>query len=176
MFKRKAFTLVEILVVVSILGIFAAVVIPVFNNHVTAAKEGVAKDHLRFLRSAAQLYTVQHHDVPPGYPGGDLSKSPSFKTFMEQMLHKTLSDGKLADANSVGELVFGPYLTEIPKNPFNDGVYIEVLGDIVAFPIGKLGALSNDTIKIGWIYSPAKKEFKINHDGLDSEGIPFSSY
>ncbi|GAH74356.1 unnamed protein product, partial [marine sediment metagenome] len=65
---KKAFTLVEILIVVAILGILAAIVIPQFQAHSQEAKEAAAKDNLRILRNAIELYAVQHGGVPPGYP------------------------------------------------------------------------------------------------------------
>ena len=64
---KKAFTLVEILIVVAILGILATIALPTFQSHPQEAKESAAKDNLRILRNAIELFTAQHNDVPPGY-------------------------------------------------------------------------------------------------------------
>lgn len=55
---NKAFTLVEILIVVAILGILAALTLPIFQDHMTEAKEAAAKENLRLLRNAIQINTV----------------------------------------------------------------------------------------------------------------------
>ena len=56
---KKAFTLVEILIVVVILGILAAIVIPRFSDASHQARESALKDNVRFLRSQIQLYKAQ---------------------------------------------------------------------------------------------------------------------
>ncbi|RKY11715.1 MAG: hypothetical protein DRP65_03460, partial [Planctomycetota bacterium] len=49
---KKAFSLVELLIVVAILGILAAIVVPEFQTYTQQAKEAAAKDNLRILRNA----------------------------------------------------------------------------------------------------------------------------
>ena len=55
---NKAFTLVEILIVVAILGILAALTLPIFQDHMTEAKEATAKENLRLLRNGIQINVV----------------------------------------------------------------------------------------------------------------------
>jgi type II secretion system protein G len=62
---RKGFTLVEILIVVVILGILAAIVIPQFTNASTAAKESNLKSNLQTVRSQIELYKIHNNDTPP---------------------------------------------------------------------------------------------------------------
>lgn len=47
---NKGFSLVELLIVVAILGILAAIVMPEYQSHSQDAKEVAAKDNLRILR------------------------------------------------------------------------------------------------------------------------------
>src|SRR5438477_10098419 len=63
--KQSGFTLVEILIVVIILGILAAIVIPQFTNASTDAKKSNLTSQLQTLRSQIQLYKLQHNDLPP---------------------------------------------------------------------------------------------------------------
>ena len=54
--KSKGFTLIELMIVVAIIGILAAVAIPKFANLVTKSKEASAKGSLGAVRSAVSIY------------------------------------------------------------------------------------------------------------------------
>lgn len=55
---KKAFTLVEVLIVAAILGIMAAIVMPLFGDQVQLAKESTAKEMLQTLRGQIDLYGI----------------------------------------------------------------------------------------------------------------------
>ena len=63
---KSGFTLVEILIVVVILGILAAIVIPQFTSASTEAKESSLVSNLQTIRSQIELYKIQHNDILPG--------------------------------------------------------------------------------------------------------------
>jgi len=118
MTKRNGFTLVEILIVVVILGILAAIVIPQFSNASEEAKSSSLVSDLQSIRSQIQLYKVQHaHGDSLNIPG-----TISGVDFEESMTMYTVLDGTLADpqAPDPNGGVYGPYLQKIPPNPFND--------------------------------------------------------
>jgi len=107
---KRGFTLVEILIVVVILGILAAIVVPQFTQASTEAKMNSVCSNLQSLRSQIELYKVQHNDT-----------APLQGTFIEQMTETSDIDGatsgsKLRDATHI----YGPYLERIPENPFNN--------------------------------------------------------
>jgi len=150
---RTGFTLVELLIVVAILGILAAVVVPQFQDYTEKAKESAAKDNLRILRNAIELYANDHDGVAPGYPNDDTTRNPIY-------------------------MVFGRALTEveqrlsaIPENPFNKLKITNVLLDDAAFPTEP-----TQTDTYGWIYKPATREIRLNWDGTDSEGLAYFDY
>jgi general secretion pathway protein G len=103
--KRNArgFTLVEILIVVIILGILAAIVIPKFANASLEAQTANLHSQLQTVRAAIELYRVQHRDVPPDLVGSNWAAFTG----------KTDSLGNA----SVNPDDWGPYIQNEPKNP-----------------------------------------------------------
>ena len=65
----KGFTLVEILIVVIILGILAAIVIPQFTNASEDARKSSLTSQLQTIRSQVELYKLQHRDRYPTSDG-----------------------------------------------------------------------------------------------------------
>jgi general secretion pathway protein G len=110
---EKGFTLVEILIVVVILGILAAIVIPQFTGASTEAKESSLVSDLQAVRSQVELYKIHHND---NLPGTDASGD-----FVTAMTSKTDQDGNVYTGDGDNPIYrFGPYMREIPINPFND--------------------------------------------------------
>lgn len=58
-YLRNAFTLIEILIVVVILGILAAVVVPQFTNAADDANDAAVRTQLQTLRGQIELYRAQ---------------------------------------------------------------------------------------------------------------------
>ncbi|MFA5239927.1 MAG: prepilin-type N-terminal cleavage/methylation domain-containing protein [Phycisphaerae bacterium] len=108
---KSGFTLVEILIVVVILGILAAIVIPQFTDASEQAKESSLVSDLQTMRSQIELYKIQHKGVVPG-AGGDA-------TVEQAITGLTDENGNVAAAPGSG--VYGPYMQKLPKNPFTDG-------------------------------------------------------
>jgi prepilin-type N-terminal cleavage/methylation domain-containing protein len=55
---KKAFSLVELLIVVAIFGIIGAIVLPTFGDQVQKAREANAKQNLRMARQQFELFVV----------------------------------------------------------------------------------------------------------------------
>ena len=104
---KSGFTLVEILIVVVILGILAAIVIPQFTEASTEAKTSSLCTDLQTMRSQIELYKIQHNDDLPGDGGA---------TLIEALTGQTEVDGDVWAAGTV----YGPYVQKIPTNQFND--------------------------------------------------------
>jgi prepilin-type N-terminal cleavage/methylation domain-containing protein len=98
---RAGFTLVELLIIVSILGILAAIVVPRFSNATAEARAASQADQLRQTRTVIQLYGIQHGDQFPALSGADWT------------------DLTQAKVNTAGTMC-GPYLTQAPRNPLNN--------------------------------------------------------
>ena len=61
---RRGFTLIEILIVVVILGILAAVVVPQFTNAADDANDAAVRSQLQTLRGQIELYRAQNAADP----------------------------------------------------------------------------------------------------------------
>src|SRR6266853_131555 len=83
--RKNGFTLVEILIVVIILGILAAIVIPQFTNASQDARKSSLTSQLQTIRSQVELYKLQHLDkLPPLLKAG---------TDWTDLTNQSLADG-----------------------------------------------------------------------------------
>jgi general secretion pathway protein G len=116
-YARKGFTLIEILIVVIILGILAAIVIPQFSSASNDARKSSLASTAQTLRSQVALYRLQHNDVLPGLKGSAFD-SPTFWT---QMTTATDATGVAYVAGTSTSGPFGPYMQTTPTNPLAAG-------------------------------------------------------
>jgi type II secretion system protein G len=109
---RTGFTLVEILIVVVILGVLAAIVIPQFSSAADEAKESALAKNLQGVRQQLELYKLHHQDAYPAIFTGPAS----------QLTNKTFQDGTVDPEGDCG-----PYIMQnIPANPFNNKATVQV--------------------------------------------------
>ncbi len=97
---RRAFTLVEILIVVVMLGILASVVLPQFAGASDQARESATYHEVQKIRRAISVYGALNSGRLPTVTAGD---------------------------GTWGELVTADYLREPPINPYVGGVNRKVI-------------------------------------------------
>lgn len=123
----KGFTLVEILIVVVILGILAAVVVPQFTNATQDAQGGNMKAQKKSIQNQLELFKARTGSYP------------------------TLAQMQAAPANGSstnwGILVDGGYLKQAPKNPHNNLTPV-ASATVAANGIDVTGGAATD----GWVY------------------------
>jgi general secretion pathway protein G len=152
--RRNAFTLIEIMIVIVILGIIASIVIAVFGNNVRDASGKALKDNLRSMRNQLELYSAQHGSYP------------SLADFDRQMV---LFSDRLGNTSSTRSAVyqFGPYILSMPVLPIGANK-------------GKTGvtSLATYTADYGWAYDPISGKFQANlpDTDVDDDGVKYNSY
>ncbi len=143
--KQSAFTLIELLIVVVILGIIAAIVVPQFSIATDDAKMSTLRTNLSTVRAQLQLYKLEHND---NFPTDNT-------TFEAQLTAKT-------DAAGAAGTDYGPYLLMVPENPFTG------TRDILAAKVVDAGGAN----KAAWYYSAADgrliraNDTEAHHDDL----------
>ena len=130
--KNKGFTLIEILIVVIILGILAAIVIPQFSNASTSAKTSAVTSTAQSLRQQVALYKLQHGD-----------NLPPVATFWTLLTTQTDSSGAPYTGAVGQDGPYGPYMQSIPANSLNSST--AVFDSPQTFP-GSVGTAC------GWVY------------------------
>ncbi|MBV8780564.1 MAG: hypothetical protein JO353_04140, partial [Phycisphaerae bacterium] len=132
-------TLVEILIVVIILGILAAIVIPQFTSASQDARKNSLTSQLQTVRSQLELYKLQHLDqLPTALAAGGTGSTP-----WAQLIEKTN-----ADQTTTGSPSFGPYLQQAPINPLNNSTGVGIVSGVTDFGAG---GVANSTGSVGFI-------------------------
>jgi general secretion pathway protein G len=149
---KHGFTLVEILIVVVILGILAAIVIPQFTEASTEAKNSSLVSSLQTMRSQIELFKIQHNDNLPGWQGA---------TFEQALTGYTDQDGTIVAQGAVGAK--GPYMQKIPANPFLDGVLAET--------VTKGTAVAPGDDSSGWYFNTDTGQFNANDSGTLKDAL-----
>ena len=147
--KNQGFTLVEILIVVVILGILAAIVIPQFSDASTQSKLSSCQSSLQSLRSQIQLYKIQHND-----------QAPTVALFEDAMTKcsaagaSEASDYVARTADNKTSHPFGPYVQQVPMNPWNN--------------LNTVGAIGSGA---GWEYNAATGDIYVGTTGAPTEVV-----
>lgn len=157
---QRGFTLVELLIVVIILAILAAIIVPQFTEATDDATQSAYATNIANIRSAIDLYRQQHGD----YPGAVTSSGATCVTgvavpgavgepaFLAQLQNYTNAAGEACTGTDPNQFVFGPYLKDaIPVNPLGTNNTVTVVST------GVLGLTSGSTG--GWRFDSITGEF-----------------
>jgi prepilin-type N-terminal cleavage/methylation domain-containing protein len=173
--KTKGFTLVELMIVVSILGILSALAFPSFQDHITLSRENAAKSTLQVFRAQIELYKYQHDGLAPGYI--NTTQAP-YSIFTYQFIGTSSVIG-MASSSKIPNATYcyGPYLMALPANPFNDQtsiIYVPYSTGTSADFEPYLTATNLENT--GWLYQKETATIKLCRSGNDSQNTSFLEY
>ena len=124
--ERSGFTLIEVLIVVILLGVIAAIIVPQVSVGTDDARLNTLRANLEHLRKATDLYYCQHNDTYPGkrkWDGKSDASNPvqASTSFVRQLTEYTDSTGDAAKEKDTTH-IYGPYFKKdsLPENPYNN--------------------------------------------------------
>ncbi len=129
--RRKAFTLIEVMIVVVVLAIVAGAVIPQFQDSTKNAKSNTTKFNLRMLREQLQIYANEHEGRKP--------------TTLAALTMQTNSTGA---TGSTTAFPYGPYVIALPVNSITGS-------NLVRAAANNPPAAATGADDAGWLYHAA---------------------
>ena len=158
--RGAAFTLVEVLLVVVILGILAGMVVPQFASSSDDARDSVLMQNLSVFRHQIELFKAHHGGNPPGF-GGNVP--------LIHLLFYTDADGNYSFTESAS-YPYGPYFTSNTlANPYS-GSYVKDSTDPHAETPNN--GLKVGSEVVGWFYDKSTGVVAANAEGSTASGTP----
>ncbi len=153
--RQTGFTLVELLIVVIILAILAAIVVPQFTASTDEAREAGIDSTLANMRATLDLYRQQHGEYPAdGEAVAD--QAAATMAFWDQLTLFTDDTGATSATKDPTNFPYGPYLHKASL-PTVEGSSTIVISDSAVIPLDVSAGTG------GWIYSWETGQFMVNH-------------
>ena len=170
--RTGGFSLVELIIVIVILGIIAAVAIPRLSSGSRNASESALRVNLQAMRNAIDYYYTEHHNVFPAANGDGTNAADSAEAFETQLLQWTKANGTVS-ANQDAAFPYGPYIRgKLPKLTVGANVGVSTF-TVVNQATPLTTSIADGT---AWVYNVATGELIANADALGTNGDAYSTY
>ncbi|NQT46301.1 MAG: prepilin-type N-terminal cleavage/methylation domain-containing protein [Candidatus Omnitrophica bacterium] len=116
--KKNAFTLIELLIVVIIVGILATVALPQYTKVVEKARWTECWSNLNTVRRACEMYYLEHGFYPDGTDVGS-NMAPLNNSFIASLKEDVGLLIDLPDTNAEGRYVYSIYTSAHANHPSN---------------------------------------------------------
>ncbi len=176
--SNRGFTLVEMLVVITIIGILAAIAIPNMTKARNKAKESEVKAALHVIQEAIERYNTDEGEYPAYLLGGNRNSWPVF--YVREPWHDPDVDLIPPDYKPIFDpLIRYAYISTYPKNVFVDqqlgGVYLKASGGDELTPASGDPRFGVDgTIMLNTVDDPILFETTIDElaETINEAGLP----
>jgi len=170
--RRKAFSMVELVIVIVILGIIAAVAIPRISSGSKNAGESALKADLATLRNAIDWYYGEHNATYPGAKTDGTNAADSPEAFISQLTMYSNKAGAVS-ADKDAAFPFGPYVRgNFPRLPA--GINAGKSTVTVVNQAAPLTAAPGDGT--GWVYNTATGQVIANATAVGNDGSGYDTY
>ena len=161
---RPAFSLVELVMVVVIIGIISAIAVPRLTNAAGNAKRSALLQDLAVIRGAIDRYYAEHGQYPGYAPATGL---PSDNDFVKQMIYFSDAGGNTHEKYGY-PYVYGPYVRKpFPQNPLNG---------LDTVKVKKLASDARPTEgSVGWVAVLTTGQFGVSASDEDLEELGVAS-
>lgn len=142
----SGFTLIELMIVVAIIGILAAIALPRFGQMMEKSREGQTKGNLNSIHSAASIYYGDQRGIWP-----TTLNTTSVYLFSQYL-------------DNVGPVKVTGFFVAGAVSPSGSLVTLTTQSSV---PTGS-GS--------GWLYDSGNGSFYVNSTVMDSKSLPYSFY
>lgn len=160
--KQKGFTLVELMIVVAIIGVLAAVAIPKFADMLEKSREGATKGNLSAIKSAASNYYADQQ----GTYHVDLTTVGSWSLVANDPLPPFMP-------NYIEQL---PGVKVTGKNPMNGGIAGPGKAASTASNVTTGNWYGFDSVGVGWKYDNSAGHVWVNSHLVDMAGRSYTIF
>jgi prepilin-type N-terminal cleavage/methylation domain-containing protein len=144
--KPRGFTLIELMIVVAIIGILAAIALPKFAQMLEKSREGTTKGNLNSIHSAAAIYYGDQRGIWP-------CTLSTFSVYAFSQYLDNINPVKVTGVFVTGSTSPG--------------------GSLMSMTIQSSVPISSST---GWLYDSTNGEVYVNSTVKDSQNVPYSFY